>query len=333
MQEMILSFATRYGLDVEKLILGGIGVGMAFFVVSLMLAVGNRNPAAARLAQGRANRADTRFNRGLLRQVDDQPRGLMRAAIPTDSKDVAKIEEKLLQAGITNPFALRYYVLARVLFGLVFPTVFLLLILAARTTGVPFSETLSARIASLDHWGVIRVMVILVAAGYYLPVAWLDGRVKERQLRISESFPNALDLLQISLEAGLGFDAAMTRVGNELAKAAPDIAFEFLSVQYQIQAGRSRKAAFDDMSRRTGLENIRAFASVVQQSMEFGTSMSEALATFAAEMRVYRELRAQEIANKLPVKMSAVLATLMLPALIMVTIGPVVIRYIRLFAG
>ncbi len=86
-----------------------------------------------------------------------------------------------------------------------------------------------------------------------------------------------------------------------------------------------------DMADRVGLDSIRSFASVVQQSIKFGTSMSVAMTTYADELRQTRELRAQEMANKLPVKMSAVMASLMLPALVMMTIGPVVIRYIRQF--
>ena len=174
---------------------------------------------------------------------------------------------------------------------------------------------------------------MLVAAGYFGPVYWLNGRVTERRRRIEESFPNALDLMQISVESGLGFDAAMTRVGNELMHTSPDIAFEFLSVQRQVQAGRARDAAMLDMAQRTGVETVRSFANVAKQSMQFGTNMSTALTTYAHELRAYREMRAHEMANKLPVKMSAVLASLMLPVLIMLTIGPVVIRYIRYFGS
>lgn len=87
------------------------------------------------------------------------------------------------------------------------------------------------------------------------------------------------------------------------------------------------------MAARTGVEEVHAFASVVLQSMQFGSSISETLITYATEMRRNREIRAQEQANKLPVKMSAVMASLMLPALLMLTLGPVVIRYMRMFSG
>jgi tight adherence protein C len=123
----------------------------------------------------------------------------------------------------------------------------------------------------------------------------------------------------------------MTRVGNELVHVSPELAFEFLSTQNEIQAGRPREQALFDMARRTGVDMIQSFSSVVQQSMRFGTSMSDALTTYAAEMRDYRETKAQEMANKLPVKMSAVMSALMLPAMILLIVGPVVIRWMNTF--
>ena len=178
---------------------------------------------------------------------------------------------------------------------------------------------------------VLQILTVLIGVGYFGPSYWLNNRVAEHMRRIEEGFPNALDLMRISVEAGQGFDAAMTRVGNELSYVSPEIAQEFLAVQHQIQAGRDRHIALQDLADRTGVETVRSFANVVKQSLQLGTSMSQALATYAVELRSYRELRAQEMANKLPVKMSAVLGSLMLPALILITIGPVVIRYVRVF--
>ena len=178
---------------------------------------------------------------------------------------------------------------------------------------------------------IFQIISVLVAVGYYVPTVWLRGRIAERSKVIEEAFPNSLDLMQVSLEAGLGFDAAMTRVGNELASVSPAMATEFLTVQRQIQAGRPRDKALRDMADRTGVDTIRSFASVVHQSAQFGTPMNEALMTYAKEMRLFREMKAQEMANKLPVKLSGVLASLMLPAIIMLTLGPTVIRWMRNF--
>ena len=87
------------------------------------------------------------------------------------------------------------------------------------------------------------------------------------------------------------------------------------------------------MAKRTGVDEVNSFVSVVLQSIQFGTSISDALTTYAEEMRVARELKAQEKANKLPVQMSAIMASLMLPAILMLTLGPVVIRYVRYFGS
>ncbi len=256
----------------------------------------------------------------------------MRSFIPTDAVKRSALQRQLEQAGRTDPNALRNFTFTRIALGLALPGVLIALIMISRVPGAPLPSGLSGRIASMSSLLTLQALSILVTVGYFSPLVWLRGRVAERRQRIEEAFPNALDLMQISVEAGLGFDAAMTRVGNELATVSPDIAFEFLNTQLQVQAGRPRDEAMNEMATRSGVEMVQSFASVVQQSMQFGTSMSDALTTYAQEMRAFRETRAQEMANKLPVKMSAVLASLMLPALVLLTIGPVIIRYARFFA-
>jgi tight adherence protein C len=125
----------------------------------------------------------------------------------------------------------------------------------------------------------------------------------------------------------------MIRVANETVTSAPEISEEMLIAQREIQAGRSREKALFDMAERTGVAQVSSFSSVVLQSIQYGSSISEALTVYSEEMRQSRELRAQEMANKLPVKMSAVMASLMLPSLVMLALGPVVIRYIRYMHG
>ena len=121
----------------------------------------------------------------------------------------------------------------------------------------------------------------------------------------------------------------MIRVANESLGTAPGLAEEFLIAQREIQAGRSRDKALMDMAARTGVPQVNSFANVVLQSLHYGSSITEALTVYSEEMRQWRELKAQEMANKLPVKMSAIMASLMLPALLMLALGPVVIRYMH----
>lgn len=334
MNDYIQDFILSTGLDLNTVLVAAVFSGslLVFFgFVSLLRAP---NPAAARLAASApAARRAARQNRGLLRPVDSTPNGLMRSFIPESEKGRSKLQRQLAQAGMAQSGALEKFTLIRIVLCVLLSGAFVALIAASKVPGLSQHVGLLAQMPSLTNSTIILSLTFMIMIGFYGPLVWLNSRAKQRRMRIEEGFPNALDLMQVSVEAGLGFDAAMTRVGNELVNASPDIAFEFLSVQAQIQAGRSRDEALIDMADRIGVDTVRSFAKVVQQSMQFGTSMASALTTYSNELRRHRELRAEEMANKLPVKMSAVLASLMLPALIMITIGPVVIRYIRLYSG
>ena len=172
---------------------------------------------------------------------------------------------------------------------------------------------------------------VMILVGFYGPAFWLSSRATERRHRVELGFPNALDLMQVSIETGLGFDSALARVSAELQSTVPEIAQEFTLAQQEILAGRDREGAYHAMADRLAIDEAYAFVNVVLQSIRFGSSMSQSLLTYSAEMRQRRELRAQEKANKLPVMMSAVMALLMMPALLIVTIGPVVLRYVQTF--
>lgn len=330
MTEQLNLILRYFGASSASLLIFGIAVGVLLIFFSVVSAARDRNPAAERMAKS-VSRAQARRDRGILRAPDLDPKGIMRSFIPTDRAKRGKLQKKLARAGFPQPSAMRKFVLVRVVLGLLLPGLFLLVIFVSKVPGATIP--LGATISKLTNLQVFQVLSVLVALGYYVPLSWLNGRMSERKQRVEESFPNALDLMQISVEAGLGFDAAMTRVGNELATVSPDVAFEFLTVQRQVSAGRDRGDAMRDMATRTGVEVVTSFTNVVQQSMHFGTSMGDALTTYSNEMRDFREMRAQEMANKLPVKMSAVLASLMLPALILLTVGPVIIRYARYFAA
>ncbi|SDE72757.1 type II secretion system F family protein [Ruegeria marina] len=333
MERIPENLSLHFGISVETLLLTGLGLGVLLLFASVSMAFSNRNPAAVRMKAINASKHHDRSDRGLLRETVKTPTGLFKAVLPGKDSDRRELEEKMLQAGLTNPNALWIFTVVRVVLGLFLPLGVAALILLSKRPEFPMPVFISQVFALMSHQNAVQIVGLLTASGFFLPSAWLNRRTRERQRKISEAFPNALDLLQISVEAGLGFDAAMTRVGNELAHVSPDLAFEFLTTQHEIQAGRPREQALSEMSRRTGVDMIRSFAAVVQQSMRFGTSMSEALTTYAAEMREYRETKAQEMANKLPVKMSAVLAGLMLPTLMIVTAAPTVIRYFRGFGS
>ena len=333
MLDKLTTLSLSLGISPETMVLAGIACGSMFLFVGFASMATQRSPAAIRLADTAEARRKVREDRGILKSPVAEATGIMKSFLPSDLEQRTALHRKLAQAGYSGPKALRNFTLIRAFLGLVLPAWSLGMVLAGRFLGGVLPVTFTDWIASFSSMQVTQIIVVLVAVGYYVPLLWLNSRVAERRQRITESFPNALDMMQVAVEAGLGFDAAMTRVGNELSEIAPDIAYEFLSVQHQVQAGRPRQAAMRDMASQTGVDVVTSFANVVHQSMQFGTSMSEALTTYAGEMREYRELKAQEMANKLPVKLSGVMAALMLPALVMLTIGPTVIRYVNMTTG
>lgn len=331
MFDQIRTFADGFGIPEQTLLIAGIGAGLLLITIGIGAILGERNPAADRIAALHNERFTARSSSGLLREHAKDPTGVWKAMIPTNLAQRADLTRKLARAGMTGPNALRNFIVARIVLGVLIPVLLIGLVMLARSPSILMPIPAIERLAEYSNQTLARLIVVLVAVGYFGPAKWLDDRAGKRQRAVEAAFPNALDLMQISVTAGLGFDSAMTRVGNELAKVSPEIAFELLTVQRQIQAGRPRDEALRDMALRTGVDTVLSFANVVTQSMQLGTSMADALTSYANEMRENREIRAQEAANKLPVKFSGVLASLMLPALILLTVGPVVIRYVRFF--
>jgi tight adherence protein C len=256
------------------------------------------------------------------------PRGWMKALVPEDPTERAQIRFQLAKVGFDRANSVELFFLVRLMLALFAPAMVLLIVGLNRADMLP--PGLSDTISTTSTLRFLQIAAIGTGIGFYGPGYWLKGRINARKLKISQAFPNALDLVQISVEAGLGFDAAMQKVGQELGRAAPEVAYELVLLQMEIQAGRDREAALFDMADRMGIEEAKSFAVVIVQSLQFGTSLTSALKTYAADMRRMRELEAQEKANKLPVQMSGVMSVLMLPALFLITLTPIIIRFMAL---
>ncbi|MGV8988932.1 MAG: type II secretion system F family protein [Cypionkella sp.] len=317
------------GLSVQTLAMIGVGLGVMLALLGVSGAFVAKNPVLIRLAEQSVRSRDTAIEAGLLRPSDADPTGLMRGLIPVDRKDRTQVQRQLAHAGMNGPHAVRNFYLIRLCIGFLLPCALFALIAASRESLVTLPAPIAHQFGAMSQIFLLQVLCGLVAVGFFGPVYWLRARVSERQRAIEEAFPNVLDLLQISVESGLGLDAAMIRVANETAASSPAISEELMITQREIQAGRGRDKALLDMAARTGVAQVNSFANVVLQSLNYGSSIADALTVYAEEMRQWRELRAQEMANKLPVKMSAVMASLMLPALLMLALGPVVIRYMH----
>lgn len=328
----IQAFLFAQGLDPATLAMAGTGFGALLLVLGLAGMMGGKDPVLRRIEATGRRRANASDN-GLLQPVAADPKGLMKTLVPADRAERTRVQRQLSQAGLTGPHALRNYYLMRVLLGIVLPGLLLGATALVRAGLITLPDPLTERIVGLSRLSLLQVLAVLVGIGFFGPAYWLRSRSGARRQAIEYAFPNTLDLVQISVEAGLGFDAAMIRVANEIAHVAPEISAEFLAAQREIQAGRNRDKALLDMATRMQVEEVTSFVNVILQSARFGTDISDVLRTYSQEMRMHRELKAQEMANKLPVKMSGVLASLMLPALVLMTVGPVALRFIRFMAG
>jgi tight adherence protein C len=163
-----------------------------------------------------------------------------------------------------------------------------------------------------------------------LPVMWLGRRIAARKKAITKALPDALDLLCISVEAGLAFDLALQRVAD---KWDDELSREFRRVLKDMQLGRSRREALKDLADRTGVDDVQTFTAAVIQADQLGVSMSKILRIQSDQMRVRRRQRAEELAQQAPIKMLFPMVFLIFPALFVVILGPAVPRIFSSFSG
>jgi tight adherence protein C len=172
-------------------------------------------------------------------------------------------------------------------------------------------------------------LIIAAAMGLYIPSLFIRVRADRRQQELVNGFPDALDLMLVCVEAGLGLEAAFARVGMEITTSHPRLAEQFGAVVLELRAGRSHEDALRRMADRAGADEIRAFATLLIQSTKLGSSIAQTLRTYASEMRERRRMRAEEKAHRLPVLISIPLVACMLPVMIGVLMLPAAIRVVR----
>ena len=231
-----------------------------------------------------------------------------------DTKD-RSVRQMLVAAGFTAPYAPRVYTLVRLVLVIALPALVLLYMWVIG--------------ASPGIMTLYFSLVIAAAAGLYLPRLIVKAKAGRREQEIINGFPDALDLLLVCVEAGLGLEAAFARVGMEMTESHPRIAEQFGSVVLELRAGRNREDALRRMADRAGADEIRAFATLLIQSTKLGSSIATTLRIYASEMRERRRMRAEEKAHRLPVLLSIPLVTCMLPVMIGVLMLPASIRVMR----
>ncbi len=230
--------------------------------------------------------------------------------LPVASTEKASRTQLLMmRAGYRSPEAL----LAMRGVKLIFPV--------ATLAGVYFS--------GLYRINVFMLPIIAFALGYLLPDMWLTWRVSARQRRLRRALPDALDLLVICVEAGLGLDQALMKVSQDMKIAHPELSEELQFVNLEMRIGKTRIDALRELARRTGLDDIKALVAMLIQTERFGTSIAQSLRVYSDDMRLKRRQRAEEMSAKTSVKMVPPLVFFIFPALMVVILGPAIITLIH----
>jgi tight adherence protein C len=168
---------------------------------------------------------------------------------------------------------------------------------------------------------------------FFVPNLWLNSKIKERQQALERALPDAMDLLVTCVEAGLGLDAAISRVSQELALSSPILGEELNHTFLEVQAGVTRADSFRRLAERTGVEDLRSLSAMLIQTDIFGTSIARALRIHSDHMRIKRMQQAEEKAAMVSVKMTIPLVLFILPSLIAVVMGPAIVMITQSFGG
>ena len=285
---------------------------LGFVFITLLITAGAMawSPAAAvqieqRLAEigGTETIKDSRYEKML---VDSLKR--IGKVAPRSPSEMGKLQQRLVAAGYRSNEALVTFFGIRVALGLV---VFVVL-------GLPI---------------ILRPNLPMAlggaALGYMLPAIVLARWAKQRQHKIRLSLPDALDLLVVSIEAGLGLDQAIQRVAVELGTAHPDLSDEMRLIGLELRAGKARSEALHNLGARTGVDDVTSLVAMLVQTDKFGTSVAQSLRVHSETLRTKRRQRAEEAAAKTGVKMVFPLVFCIFPAIWVVTIGPAAIKFVE----
>ena len=232
---------------------------------------------------------------------------------PQDEESYSAVKLKLMQAGYRTKNSVRYFHFAQFALG----------ILGLLGGGIYALLSMNQVDAAEITTQSLMIMVMGPGVvGYMAPKYWVARRQATRQEAIENGFPDCLDMMLVCVEAGQSLDQSIIRVANELRAGFPDLSFEFEVVAHEMKAGKAKEAVLRDLSERCGVQDISSFVTVLIQSQQFGTSISDALRVYASEMRDKRVMRAEEAANKLPTKMTLATMMLTVPPLLVILIGP-----------
>ncbi len=251
----------------------------------------------------------------LLHWVSRVTHPVSKLSMPGEGFEQSNMRLRFVHAGIRGPAAPAAF------FG----------IKSLLTLGLPMAGfVLSALSASpLKGNNLLLALLILAAIGYYIPNMVLARLVMVRQREIFETFPDALDLMTVCVEAGLGTESAMMRVAEDLQLKSPALAEEMRMVNLELRAGADREHALRNLAIRTGVEEVDGFVTMITQAERFGTSIAASLRVHSDMLRTRRKQRAEEAAAKIALKLLFPLIFCIFPSLLLVLMGPAMIQIYR----
>ncbi|MGZ5181875.1 MAG: type II secretion system F family protein [Ramlibacter sp.] len=285
-----------------------VSVSLAFGGVFLWLAPSRAARRVQALAAGAGQRAQWTDT------VVKVTSPFAKLSTPEGDWDKSPLRVRFFNAGIRHPDARLVYFGLKSLLPLVFGGASLLLL---RGLGQPYGLPL------------MLYVVIAAMVGCYLPNLVLSSMVRSRKREIFENFADAADLMLTCVEAGLGLDAALTKVAEEMRLESVPLAEELHLTNLELRAGATREQSLRNLALRTGVDEIGTFASMLIQADRFGTSIGESLRVFSTDLRHKRQIRAEELAAKVPIKMLFPLVLFVFPAIVMVVLGPAIIQIVR----
>jgi tight adherence protein C len=238
--------------------------------------------------------------------------------LPPSPRNVRRLRRRLMQAGFIGENAVSVFTMIRLAAALFFPLATAVVLFVTRR---PFDSSAFA------------LLVIAACFGAFIPSFMLSRQVSKRQRQISKALADALDLMVVCVEAGLGLNAALQRVGKEIELVEPALSFELGITNREIRAGKPRDEALRNLGDRTGVDDIKSLVAMLVQTDRFGTSIADSLRVFADSMRIKRRQRAEEQVAKAAIKLIFPLLFCIFPALLIVLMGPALIKIYKLLAA
>jgi tight adherence protein C len=250
-----------------------------------------------------------------LEKIADISQPIAKLSIPKENWEKSVLRLQLMNAGWRSPHAAAVYFAAKTALALALPLI-----------ALPWLATSAVSTKPTALGG---ILLVLGAIGNYLPNFVLRRRVATRKRAIFEDFPDAIDLLTVCVEAGLGLDAAMVKVADEIKLRSPVVASELQLMLLELRSGFSKEQALRNLSLRTGVDDIESFSTMLIQAERFGTSIGDSLRVLSDTLRTRRRMRAEEQAAKIALKLLLPLCFCIFPAMFIVLLGPAIIQVYR----